>query len=160
MTNFGELLKILVQNRVDFVLVGGMATIAHGGTTATSDLDVAYRRTPENVARIVRALHPLSPSLRGAPPDLKFVFDETAFKNIHHFTLQTTLGALDLLADIPGFGNYEEIHRNSEKFTLFDMDISVLSLDGLMKNKKATARPKDLNQLSELEELKRLKKTP
>lgn len=158
MTNFEELLKVLHKNRVDFVLVGGLAAIAHGGATATSDLDIVYDRTTENVACIVQALHPLNISLRGAPSELRFIFDVAAFKNIHHFTLQTTYGAIDLLADIPGFKNYGEILRSSEKFVLFDMEISVLSLDGLIKNKRATARPKDLNQLPELEELKRLKK--
>jgi hypothetical protein len=52
---------------VEFILVGGLAGNVHGSATATYDVDIVYRRTDENLERLVRALTPVEPYLRGAP---------------------------------------------------------------------------------------------
>ncbi len=83
---------MLVAARVDFVVIGGVAMIAQGYPRLTLDLDVCYSRTDENMSRIVAALKPLAPTLRGAPPELPFVFDERTLKNGLNFTFETTLG--------------------------------------------------------------------
>jgi hypothetical protein len=68
MTHFAELLRRLVSEGVEFVVVGGLAVISHGHPRATLDLDLCYARTPENLERLVRALSPIHPRLRGAKP--------------------------------------------------------------------------------------------
>jgi hypothetical protein len=67
-TDFAGLLRALVEGRTDFVLVGGLAASVHGAARATYDVDVVYARTPDNVARVVSALAPLRPYLRGRLP--------------------------------------------------------------------------------------------
>ena len=42
--------RALVQAEVEFIVVGGVAARAHGSARLTNDLDVLYRRTPENIA--------------------------------------------------------------------------------------------------------------
>ena len=74
-TDFAALLRQLLESEVEFILVGGLAGNVHGSARATYDLDVVYRRTPDNLERLVRALAPAQPYLRGAPPGLPFVFD-------------------------------------------------------------------------------------
>jgi hypothetical protein len=64
-----KLIETLAGASVDFVVVGGVAVVAHGHVRATIDLDVCYSRTPENLERLAAALAPLQPTLRGAPPD-------------------------------------------------------------------------------------------
>jgi hypothetical protein len=43
-------------------------------------LDVVYDRRPENVERLVTAIRPFSPTLRGAPEGLPFVWDERTIR--------------------------------------------------------------------------------
>lgn len=73
MTDFASLLRTLVQHRVEFILVGGAAATAHGSARLTQDLDIVYRRTVENLARLATGLTPFKPYLRGAPPGLPFL---------------------------------------------------------------------------------------
>ena len=66
------LVRALSGGGVRYIIVGGVAASLHGALRTTLDLDVVYARDPENVARLVRALAPYSPYLRGAPPGLPF----------------------------------------------------------------------------------------
>jgi len=52
-TDFNALLRLLAENNVEFIIVGGAAATAHGSARLTLDLDVVYRRTTDNIARIV-----------------------------------------------------------------------------------------------------------
>jgi hypothetical protein len=90
-TDFAGLLKALAQAQVDFIIVGGAAATAHGSARLTQDLDVVYARDPHNLRRLVAALSPLSPYLRGAPPNLPFHFDEETLRRGLNFTLTTSL---------------------------------------------------------------------
>lgn len=157
MTQFEEILKILTQNHVEFILIGGLAAVVHGFSGATADLDVVYSRAPGNVKKIIKALSPHHVRLRALDENLPFFFDEKTFENCHNFTLTTDLGDLDLLFEIPGFQDFTDILSHSERIEVFNMECRVLSLEGLIHNKKACARPKDLLQLQELEAIKRIK---
>jgi len=75
MTSFSKLIAALTDSRVRFVLIGGVALIARGGARVTNDLDLVYDRATDNLENLVSALGPLHPRLRGAPPDLPFLFD-------------------------------------------------------------------------------------
>lgn len=69
MTDFEHLLEALADDGVEFVLVGGMAGIVHGAARLTQDLDIVYRRTPENLERLKNALGDHAPYPRGLPRD-------------------------------------------------------------------------------------------
>jgi len=79
MTDFRALLQTLTQGGVEFIIVGGAAATAHGATRLTLDLDIVYRRTPENAERLAQALAPHNPYLRGMPPGLPFHLDGEPF---------------------------------------------------------------------------------
>lgn len=89
MTDFAALLAALVQGEVEFVVIGGFAATAHGSAFVTIDLDIVYRRTPDNVTRLANALGPLDPYLRGAPPGLPFQLDAESLQRGLNFTLTT-----------------------------------------------------------------------
>ncbi len=109
MTDFEGLLRALSGARVEFIMVGGVAARAHGSARLTQDLDIVYRRTAENVARLVAALSPLRPYLRGAPSGLPFRFDERTAEAGLNFTLSTSLGDLDLLGEIVRGGGFDAL---------------------------------------------------
>src|SRR5687767_10648419 len=108
-TDFRGLLETLARAEVEFIVVGGVAAFAHGSSRVTLDLDVVYRRTPKNIARVAAAIAPLQPYPRGAPPGLPFRWDQRAVSFGTNFTLQTTGGLVDLLGEITGGGRYEEL---------------------------------------------------
>jgi hypothetical protein len=95
MMKFRDLLLALAEANVEFILIGGVAAIAHGSARLTLDVDVVYRRTPENLERVVVALRPYNPYLRGAPPGLPFLWNVATLKRGLNFTLITALGDID-----------------------------------------------------------------
>src|SRR5262245_63736792 len=99
MTQLERLLAALGKAGVEFVIVGGVAARAHGSSRLTDDLDIVYARSPANLARLVEALAPLKPYLRGAPPGLPFEWSVATLRAGLNFTLTTTSGAIDLLGE-------------------------------------------------------------
>ena len=154
MINFQTALKALTEGRVNFVMLGGYAATLYGSGYLTSDLDICYERTSENIERLIAALKPYHPLSRGAPPGLPFVFDVRTLCQGMNFTLQTDFGDLDLLGHIDGIGEFPEVARNGLSMSAYGMECRVVSLDGLIRSKRAAGRAKDLNLLPELEALK------
>lgn len=150
-TDFPELLRVLTAGGVEFILIGGLAAIAHGSARVTYDLDVIYRRSPENLDRLVRSLAPFNPYLRGAPPGLPFRFDALTLRQGLNFTLTTTLGAIDLLGEIAGGGSYEDLIDRSVDAEILGIRCRVLSLTALIRTKRAAGRPRDFEAIAELE---------
>lgn len=153
MTRFRELLRRLTDAGVEFVVIGGLAVISHGHVRATVDLDVCYARTPENLRRLVAALAPIHPRLRGAPPELPFFWDERTLRNGLNFTLVTDEGELDVLGEVTGLGNYDDIALRAIEIDVHGARVRVLSLEDLIRSKAAAGRAKDLVDLEALRAL-------
>lgn len=150
-TDFAGLLRGLAESQVDFIIVGGIAGAVHGAARATYAIDVVYARSPVNIDRIVMALAPFAPYLRGAPPGLPFSWDRATIERGLNFTLTTTAGDIDLLGEIVGGGTYEELRPDTDLVRVFGVDCRCLSLDRLIAVKRAAGRPKDLDAIAELE---------
>jgi predicted nucleotidyltransferase len=159
-TDYVALLRVLAAGRVEFIIVGGLAATIHGAARATYDVDVLYARTHENLSRIVAALAPLRPYLRGAPAGLPFTWDvETLSKGLN-FTLTTTTGDLDLLGEIIYGGTYDALLSASEVVTVLGIECRCLSLEQLIQVKRAAGRVKDLEALAELEAIAEERRRP
>lgn len=154
MTDFARLLAVLGDGGVDFIVVGGVAAVAHGSVRLTQDIDVVYSREPQNLARIAMALAPHEPYLRGAPPGLPFRWDAETLERGLNFTLSTRLGNLDLLGEIAAGGGYQELFRHTVELELFGVPCRCLDLATLIRVKRAAGRPRDLEAVAELEALR------
>lgn len=154
MVEFEPAIKSLTGEKVDFVIIGGLAISVHSTGYITTDLDFCYLRTAENLRRIVSALASFSPRLRGFLEDLPFFWDERTLQNGTNFTLKTTIGDIDLLGEVAGVGDYEAVKKESSLTRLYDCEVRVLNLEGLIKAKRAAGRTKDLLVLPELEALR------
>lgn len=154
MTRFGEILQRLHSAKVEFVVVGGMAAAALGSGRVTFDLDIVYRRSRENIARLAEALRDLEPYLRGAPPGLPFRLDAGTIEKGLNFTLTTTRGDLDLLGELAGGGRFEELRSGCYEAELLGVTCLCLGLAKLIEVKRAAGRPKDLEVIAELEALR------
>lgn len=150
MTDLGGLLGILASANAEFIIVGGVAGLAHGAARLTEDLDVVYRRTPENIDRVATALLPLQPYLRGAPAGLPFRWDASTIRNGLNFTLITSAGAIDLLGEIAGGGTYEQLVDSTVMLEIFNVQCRCLQLNRLIEVKMAAGRPKDFEAIAEL----------
>ncbi len=148
-----ELLATLSRGNVEFIIVGGIAAIAHGSARFTQDLDISYRRTPDNLRKLAQTLAPMKPYLRGVPPGLPFKLDPQTLESGLNFTLTTTMGDLDLLGEITGAGTYDEILPESIEVEVMGEKVRIVSLDCLIRMKKAAGRIKDIDALAELQKL-------
>jgi len=153
MTQFADILRLLVENRVEFIAIGGIAGVAHGLARTTYDVEVVYARNKENIARLVGCLGPFNPYPRGAPPGLPFQFDQETVGRGLNFTLQTSLGDLDLLGEVTGGGRYENLLPFSSPGRAFGVEFPCIHLDRLIVLKRAAGRPKDFDMISQLEAL-------
>jgi predicted nucleotidyltransferase len=153
-----QAIQLLADSQVEFVIIGGIAITLHGSSYLTSDLDLCYARSGENLTRIVYALKPYNPRLRvlGVPQGVPLVWDEQTLRNGLNFTLITELGEIDLLGEVSGIGGFDEALAASVPVALYEHEIHILSLEGLIKSKRAAGRPKDLLVLAELEALQEL----
>jgi predicted nucleotidyltransferase len=154
MTDYAALLRALAGARVEFIVVGGAAATTHGSARLTLDLDVVYRRTPENLERVVRCMDGLAPYLRGAPPGLPFQWDLETLRHGLNFTLDTRAGAIDFLGEIVGGGTYESLLSDAEAVCVFGVECLCLGLERLIQVKRAAGRPKDLEAIAELEAIR------
>lgn len=151
MTKFGELIHLLVDAGVEFIIVGGVAAAAHGALRTTLDLDIVYERSPENLKRVVAALAEISPYPRGVPPGLPFLWDVHTLANGFNFTLTTSLGDVDLLGEITAGGPYSNLLPNSLELEIFGRRCRCIDLESLIRVKRAVGRPKDFEAIAELE---------
>ena len=151
MNDFERILTALRSAEVSFVIVGGVAATVHGSARLTSDVDVVYERSLANIERLVRAMAPLSPYLRGAPPGLPFRFDVETIRRGLNFTLATDAGPVDVLGEITGVGDYVAVLAVSEDVLLYGAKYRCISLDALIVSKRAAGRTKDLEAVAELE---------
>ena len=153
MTDFKQLLRLLTDNEVEFIIVGGAAATAHGSARLTFDLDIVYKRGKENIARLVNAIRPIDPYLRGAPPGLPFDWSSETIEKGLNFTLTTSLGALDLLGEIVGGGSYEQLVETTIPVEIGGVKCLCLDLERLIQVKRAAGRPKDLEVVAELQQI-------
>jgi hypothetical protein len=133
----------LVENDVEFVIVGGVAVGLHASAYITQDLDLCFSRSNENIEKLVRALRPFEPRFRNFPEGLPFVFDNATLRNGTNFTFETTIGDIDLLGEVKGLGDYAEAVKKSEIYEVYGLKIKALNLDALIDTKSAANRPKD-----------------
>ncbi|HEY8691168.1 MAG TPA: hypothetical protein VIR57_00355 [Chloroflexota bacterium] len=142
---------------MEMVVIGGVAAVALGVPYVTQDLDICYSPEPANVRRLIVALKAVGAHLRVARMGdhearaLPFQWDERTFRDNEMLTLQTDLGPIDLLKDIPGVGDYAAIKACSMQVNAFGLTFFALDLPGLVTNKKASGRRKDLLALPLLE---------
>ncbi len=153
MQNFAEtLVTALAEGHCEFVIVGGLSAVLQGAPIVTQDLDVCYRRTPENLARVAEALRPFGLRLRNLPEGLPNIFDQHSLELGSNFTLQLQDGEeFDLLGVMSAIGGYEAIIGRAVEMDVAGHLVKVLSLEDLIRTKRAAGRPKDLAVLPTLE---------
>ena len=149
---------VLGEHGVEFIVVGGQAEALMGSPRVTYDVDICYRRTADNLARLATALGTLNLTLRGAPPELKFRLDAQALALGQNYTFEVDgQYPLDFLGYLEPIGTYEDLLPHAEAVFIGGRQTQVIGLDDLIRIKRHIGRPKDRESLLQLEAIKRLR---
>ncbi|MDF3076555.1 MAG: hypothetical protein K0S09_444 [Sphingobacteriaceae bacterium] len=142
--DFRDSLDCFNRHEVRYILIGGFSVILHGYSRTTGDMDIWVDRTPENYKKIRAAF-------------LKFgmpVFGMTEENFLHHqnwdvFTFGLPPSAIDVMVKVKGL-EFDTVYQNSTTFTEDGLLIRTIHIEDLKAVQKASARPKDLDDLENL----------
>jgi hypothetical protein len=152
--NLNNLLQLLLENDVDFVLIGGFAGVVHGSTQVTRDLDICSLVTPAQVVKLRDVLKDLHPRHRMNPSSKpSFLTDPKDLSNLRNIYLETDLGVLDIISEVTEVGDFDQVKKNSVEIDLFGQKCKVMSVDALIRAKEKMGRPKDKLVVAELKAL-------
>lgn len=144
-----DIVRSLVEREVEFIVVGGLAAVLQGVPVNTLDIDVVYRRTPENIERLLSSLVDIGAIFRDdtrrIPPN------RSHLESRGHKLLETRHGPLDLLGTIEDATGFEELVRDSEWLEIAGMRVRVITLERLVQVKHSLNRPKDRAMLMLIE---------
>lgn len=141
--DFVEILRTLVSEGVDFIVVGGVAAVLQGAPISTFDVDVVHSRTPENVDRVLVAIRVLEARYRGQP-GREAVPDRSHLSSPGHQLLVTRAGPLDLLGVIGLSRGYDELLEHTVELEIGPGTVvRVLDLPMLIRTKEEAGRDRD-----------------
>ena len=152
-----RIFETLARHGVDYVVIGGVAVIAHGHTRNTRDVDLMAAGDAANLTRLAAALRELDARLSGVDAHLLEidVHDPAVLANGANFTLETDAGGLDLFSDVPGAAPYAELRERALVVDLDGVAIRIAGRDDLIRMKAAAGRPQDLGDIAALTALDR-----
>jgi len=140
--DFLEILKILTEHGVDYIVVGGVCAVLHGAPVATFDLDLVHSRSPENLERLILALKDLDAYYRGRG-DQRLMPWLSHLSSPGHQLLITKFGPLDLLGTIGIAHSYEDLLQHTVELEASGLRLCILDLETLIEVKKETVSDKD-----------------
>ena len=137
-----EFIASLNSHAVEFVVVGGHAVAFHGHPRFTGDIDLLVRSTPENAQRVMRALHAFG-----------FVSPDLSANDFLRPDMVVQLGLppnrIDLLTGITGV-SFEEAWAGRKAGDLGGLSVHFLGYESLLRNKEATGRSQDAEDVARL----------
>ena len=152
--------RILNEEKVDYVVVGGLASVLLGSPLPTEDIDVVPDRSAANLVRLATALRRMHAKIRtegdpvATPIDAEFLANMPFMLN-----LVTDFGILDLTFEPSGvLRGYHDWNAQASSEEMADgVVIRVASLDDIIDSKRAADREKDRRALPYLESLRELR---
>lgn len=153
--DLNQLLRLLLDSRIEFVVIGGFAGVLHGSTVVTRDLDICMVMESDQLEKLRNVLTPFHPVHRRGPAKLSFLEMPKIFENVKNLYLDTDLGTLDILGDVIGVGDFQKVAATAIQVNLFNMPVKIISIEELIRSKRELGRPKDLLVIAELEKIKK-----
>jgi len=138
-----DVLRDLSAENAEFLVVGAYALAAHGHPRATGDLDIWVGTSPENAERVYAGL------LRFGAPLARIKPQDFSEPDVI-FQMGIVPNRVDILTSIDGV-EFGEAWKDRMIGTVLGMQYPVIGREHLKANKKATGRPKDLQDLAILE---------
>jgi hypothetical protein len=139
--DYKELLQLLNEFEVDYLIVGGFAVMKYGEPRYTKDLDVWVHNSAPNSLRLVQALKKF-----GAPLEEDEITSETFTEKQIVYQIGIAPVRIDILTQITGV-EFSNAWRNKVPGTFFGVPVHFISRDDLEANKRALGRASDLEDL-------------
>lgn len=159
---FEALFKLLNEHGIRYVVVGGVAVVLHGHVRYTGDLDLVIDLSPAEARKAMQAMTdagftPRVPvrAVDFANPELRRSWIED--KNMVVFSMldrEAPPNVVDFFVQYPI--DFSSLWERSVLFPLDTTTVRVAGIDDLIEMKQRAGREKDLQDISELLELKRL----
>ncbi len=143
--DFRDVLAELLSARARFLVVGAHAVAVHGIPRATGDLDVWIDTGSENVPRVWIALVHF-----GAPMEALGVTTSDLAKPGTIVQLGVPPRRIDIITSVTGLG-FEDSWVGRVTHRVSDLEVPFIGRAELLRNKRATGRPKDLADVDALE---------
>jgi predicted nucleotidyltransferase len=140
--DFREFLKLCNRVRVKYLLIGGYAVGYHGYPRATADLDVWLEVSPRNAEKIVKVLRAFGFRVPELSTELFLQPGKIVRMGVPPLRLE-------ILTDISGV-TFEECYPQRVRAQLDGIQVAVIGLADLRKNKAASGRAKDQDDLEHL----------
>lgn len=140
--DFSEFLRLLNDNEVEYLLVGGFAVAIHGYPRATADMDVWVAKGSANARRIVATLGDFGFDAKSLSPELFIVPDRVVRMGVAPLRIE-------ILTSIDGV-DFESCSERALAYAVEGFDVPIIGLDDLKINKRASGRNKDLADLDHL----------
>ncbi len=145
------LLSMLVDHRVDMIVVGGYAVAAHGHVRATKDIDICPDPADDNLRRLAAALAELEADPIGldefAAGEFDLAPDFDGLKMGGNWTLMTRHGRLDVMQHLDGLGEdgggWEELARHTVTRRFLGHECRFCGYEDLIRMKDGAGRPQD-----------------
>ncbi len=147
-----QAVRALHEANVNFVLIGGLAMIAHGVNCLTQDIDFAYGVDSENLERCNPDvfLRRIQARVLGRSASDGFVITPALLQRVRFLNLFTDLGEVDVMREVPGMDSFERLWERAIPLDLGGFTVRVASIDDLLAMKRAANRPKDQTRIHEL----------
>lgn len=144
--DFRDLLAEFVEEKVEFMVIGGYAVAYYDRPRYTKDIDLWINPAPTNIDAASRALTSF-----GAPPHIV-----NALRNAREDEI-VWLGSpplrMDFLQGVAGI-RFEEAWQRRETVRWDDVDVPMIGIDDLIASKRAAGRPQDIVDVDNLERVK------
>jgi hypothetical protein len=140
--DFKELLQFLGSRQVEYLLIGGYAVGYHGYSRPTGDIDIWVAVHPKNAKKLVAALEEFG---FGVPELSANLF----LKNEQIIRMGVPPLRIDITTAISGV-SFKECYAERIVDTIDGIEVNIINLKHLKINKKASGRPKDMNDLANL----------
>ncbi len=148
-----DFLKKLSEHRVEYLLVGGFAVNAYGFARNTGDLDLWVNDTPENRILLGKACAAAGVAGGERLAGMDWAPGWTGFHLANSFKVEI-MGHLSFFTK----NDFPACYAKAEKIQVDGVEIPVLHLQDLLKEKQATGRPKDLEDIEQLHKIDRERK--
>jgi uncharacterized nucleotidyltransferase DUF6036 len=165
-TDFLTVLAEFQERNIRYVLVGGLAVLLHGVDRLTADVDLVVDLAPEQATKAVETLLALG-FKSNAPVDARQFADAAVRKRwqtesgmlvLSFWDPENRRPTVDLFAEYPM--DFESLYKDSLLLPLSTTNVRVASVDHLIAIKQAAGRPKDLDDVNRLTELRGNKNKP
>lgn len=154
--------RILNEERVDYVVIGGFASAILGSPLPTEDIDVLPDRSQDNLERLAHALRRMNAMIRAGDEAVPTRLDAEFLANMPiMLNLITDFGVVDLTFDPAGptHGYFDWNAAASSEEIAAGIVIRVAALDDIIESKRAANRVKDQRALPYLESLREVRQS-